>query len=141
MGCIKHGAITRNRDKRIIFYVMLYQSSSLPPQLMGYWEWRWGLPSKGQPPALQQSGRNPTLGRADKSRVGLPSLWCGPHTGASGGSGCHHIGSACSTHSGRTAPEQISSDRREKKKPNPERLPPDLPHKYFGPEGQSRHKK
>ena len=36
---------------------------------------------------LAKSGGKPTHGRADTSRVRLPSLWCGRHTGASEGPG------------------------------------------------------
>ena len=53
---------------------------------------------------LAKKWRNPNLGRVDMSRVGSPSLWCGPHTGVSGGPGCRRkilVSSACS---GKTAP-------------------------------------
>ena len=68
---------------------------TLLPPLMGYCEWRLGLPWKGYPSASQPSGSYPTLGHAYTSIVSLPSRWCGPHPSASGIPGFWHIGSAC----------------------------------------------
>ena len=89
---------------------------------MGYWGWRRYLPRKSYPAASQQSGGNPTLGRADTSRVGLPSLWFGPHTSSYGGPGCRHKRSVCRSRSGSTAPEWNSSDRRAGKTPKPREI-------------------
>ena len=40
----------------------------------------------------QQSGGDPTHGHVDTSKVGLPSLWCRPHTGVSRVTVCRCIG-------------------------------------------------
>ena len=94
------------------------------PTLMVYWLWRRWLTWKGYTDALQQSVSNPTLGCAYTPIVILPSLWCGPHTSVSRGTGFRHIRSECSACSGRTAPGLTCSDRRAGKTPNPATLPP-----------------
>ena len=93
------------------------------PLLMEYWAWRRHLPRKGYPPALQQSGISPTPGCADTSIVGLTSIWCGPHTGASRGPGFWCTRSAYSAHSGRTAPGSTCSYKRSGRNPDLMKLP------------------
>ena len=113
----------------------------LSPPLMGYWVWRWRLTLKGYPSTSQKSGSNPILGRVDISKVGLPSLWCGPHTSASGGLGCRHIISSFSSRSGRTARGPTCSDRRSGKTPHPAQLPPrTTPQIYIGYDGLIQHR-
>ena len=73
---------------------------------------------------LVKSGVNPTLGRADTSRVGSPSLWCGPHTGASGVPGCHSIRLASITCSKKTATSSTYSGKRVKRHPGQENPSP-----------------
>ena len=43
---------------------------------------------------LATNWHNPTQGRVDMPRIGFPSLWCGPHTGTSGGPDFRNIISA-----------------------------------------------
>ena len=103
----------------------------LPP-LIGYWMCRRRIPWKVYLTTSQQSDSNLNLGRAFMSKVGLSSLWCGPHTGASGGPWCRHIRSACRDSSGGTALGSTCSYRRADTTPNLAQLPPQTnPHIYW----------
>ena len=104
--------------------VDIFRRSS--PPLMGSWVWRRRLTWKGCPDASQQSGSSPTSGHADTSRVGFPSRWCGPHTGAYGGPGFQRTKLAYSIRSGRTAPGSTFSYRRVGRSPDLAK-PPTLP--------------
>ena len=84
---------------------------SLPP-LMGYWVWRRWLLWKGYPAASQQRGSSPDTKHDDTSRVGLPSLWYRPHTGASRSLGCQRTRSASDACSGKTATGSTCSGKR-----------------------------
>ena len=89
-------------------------SIHLLPLLMGCLGWRQQPPWKGQPVTLQQSGSNPTIGCADTSTVGSPSIFCGRHTGTSGGPGYRLTKLASITWSGKTAPGSTSSGKHAK---------------------------
>ena len=93
--------VRRRCTWRIAFSsVDTYKPSS--PLLMDFSGWRRRLPLKGYPVTSHQSGSNPNRRRVDTSRVGLPSLWCGPHTGVSEDQGYLHTKSVCRDRNGKT---------------------------------------
>ena len=106
--------------------------NSLPllPPSAGFWVWRRRLSWKRQPVTLQQSGGNPTLGRADTSRVGSPSLWCVLHM-CIRGPGWRSTRLASIARSGKTAPGSTYSGKRaERSKGQAKTSPRPTPYPY-----------
>ena len=79
---------------------------------------------KRKPATLQESGGSPTPWRVDTSRLGLPSLWCIPHTGASGSPGLWSTRSASIARSGKTEPVSTCSGKRAVISPDKANPPP-----------------
>ena len=106
-------------------------SQPLSPLLMDFSGFRRWLPWKGYLVTSHQSGSNPTRRRVDTSRVGLPSLWCRPHTGVSYVHGCLHKKSVCRDRNGKTGLDWRCSGKRSTHQINPPPPTNNPPHPWI----------